>query len=176
MQYHNDVSLPTEPVIIKPTPWWTYYYKSLKGIKRCSSFLTSVDRHSGNQTLLSSTMFGMTDPQTFFEGYHAQEKGKKGKEITNTIYFRDLKYAKSFQNTAKTLFVLTIVSRWVILRLLQKNLGQWSKLRQKEHTRKFPAFSIWNEILLLLLKLTLTSVEARILHLILQIWKKKDLL
>lgn len=74
------------------------------------SFLTSVDRHSGNQTLLSSKMFGMTNPQTFFEGYHTQGKDKKGNEITNAIHFGDLKYAKHFQNTTKTLSVLTTAS------------------------------------------------------------------
>lgn len=76
----------------------------------CGSLLISVDGHIGNQTLSSSKMFGMTDPQTFFEGYYTQGKGKKGKEITNAIHFRDLKYAKHFQSTAKRLLVLTTVS------------------------------------------------------------------
>lgn len=55
-------------------------------------------------------MFGMTDPQTFFEGYHTQGKREKLKEVTYEIHFRDLKYAKHFQNTAKILSFLTIVS------------------------------------------------------------------
>lgn len=70
---------------------------------RHGSFLISVDKHSGSQTLLWSKMFGMTEPKTFFEEYYTQGKGKKGKELTNAIHFRDLKYAKHFQTTAKLL-------------------------------------------------------------------------
>lgn len=75
----------------------------------CGSFMISADRCSANQTLLSK-MFGMTDPQTFFEGYHTQGKCEKWNEITYEIHFRDLKYAKHFQNTAKIFFFLTTVS------------------------------------------------------------------
>lgn len=40
---------------------------------------------------------------------------------------------------------------------LKKKLGQWRKLRQGDHAENLPAFSIWNEILLPLGTLTLTT-------------------
>jgi len=82
-----------------------------------------VDRHSGNQTLLSNKMFEMSYPQTFFEGYHTQGKGKQGKEITNAIHFRDLNMLNTLKIQQEVLFVLTI-ARKSSYDLIQKNLGQ----------------------------------------------------
>lgn len=58
MQYHKDASLHTEPVNMKLNTLTSICCKHLNRIKICVSFLISVDRHTVNQALLSSKMFG----------------------------------------------------------------------------------------------------------------------
>lgn len=78
MQYHNDASLPAEPVNMKLNTLTSICCKHLYRIKICSSFLSSVDRHIVNQTLLKSKMFGHDrSPNLFSWGIIHKEKAKK---------------------------------------------------------------------------------------------------